>query len=191
MLHLLPSNFREPDPPVPFRYLRDGDAFSIRPEKRGGNLYWFLRKMRAGKTAVVYLGPAGSLTRELVDNAVLHVSTELQGEWNRRKQVNPAELDRKWAETAVEGELDRIIGLIGDHPHKPDSEYWKCVLRIAGVVKGSGKAHLRPSEILVKLLRFTPHDMKWKLANREKDITYLWGRAMNRAPARYRDEKTN
>lgn len=110
---------------------------------------------------------------------------------NGRKQVNPAELDRKWAETAVEGELDRIIGLHGDHPHKPDSEYWKCLLRIAGVVKGAGKATIRPSEILVKLLRFTPHDMKWKLANRERDITYLWGRAMNRAPARYRDEKTN
>lgn len=80
MLHLLPSNFREPDPPVPFRYLKDGDAFSIRPEQRGGNQYWFMRKMRAGKTAVVYLGPVGSLTHELVDNAVANATTQLQGE---------------------------------------------------------------------------------------------------------------
>lgn len=80
MLHLLPNNFREPDPPEPFRYLVDGDAFSIRPETRSGNKYWFVSKMKAGKRAVVYLGPVGSLTRELVDNAVLQVSTELQGE---------------------------------------------------------------------------------------------------------------
>lgn len=80
MTYLLPNDFREPDPPSPFKYLKDGDAFSCRPEQRGGNLYWFMRKMRAGKTAVVYLGPVGSLTRELVDNAVANATTQLQGE---------------------------------------------------------------------------------------------------------------
>lgn len=80
MLHLLASNFREPDPPEPFRYLKDGDAFSIRPEKRGENTYWFMRKMRAGKTAVVYLGPVGSLTHEHLDNAVHTATTQLQEE---------------------------------------------------------------------------------------------------------------
>jgi len=80
MLHLLPGNFREPSPPEPFKYLAHGDSFTIRPERRAANDYWFLRKMRSGKKAVVYLGPVGSLTRELVDNAVMQINTELQGE---------------------------------------------------------------------------------------------------------------
>lgn len=102
------------------------------------------------------------------------------------KPQTPSDLDRLWAEKAIEQELDKIMGLHGDKPHKPDSKYWKCLCRIAGAVKGSGKAHYRPSDVLTELLRFSPQDMAWKLASREKDITYLWGRAMNRAPARYR-----
>lgn len=76
-MFLLPNNFKEPDPPAPFKYLRDGDAYSVRPERRGPNLYWFMRKMKEGKTAVVYLGPVGSLTQELVDNAITQVQGEL------------------------------------------------------------------------------------------------------------------
>jgi len=114
--------------------------------------------------------------------------------WKRAgngREFSEEDLDKKWAETAIEGELDKIVGLHGDKPHKPDSQYWACLCRIAGAVKGSGKQHIRPSEVLAQLLRFTPHDMKWKLASREKDITYLWGRAMNRAPARYRNDANN
>lgn len=107
---------------------------------------------------------------------------------NGRSRPTPAQLDKLWAETAVEQEMDRIIGLHGDNPHKPDSQYWACLCRIAGAVKGSGKAAIRPSDILTQLLRFSPPDMKWKLSSREKDVTYLWGRAMNRAPARYRGQ---
>lgn len=80
MTYLLPNNFNEPDPPSPFRYLRNGSSYSVRPERRGNNLYWFMRKMQAGKTAVVYLGPVGSLTRDLLDNAVTEATTQLQGE---------------------------------------------------------------------------------------------------------------
>ena len=76
-MYLLPNEFIEPDPPTPFKYLKDGDAFPVRPERRGKSLYWFMRKMREGKTAVVYLGPVGSLTRELVDNAITQVQGEL------------------------------------------------------------------------------------------------------------------
>lgn len=79
MTYLLPNNFNEPDPPIPFKYLVNGSAYPLRPERRGNGRYWFMRKMRAGKTAVLYLGPVGSLTRELVDNAVLQINTELEG----------------------------------------------------------------------------------------------------------------
>lgn len=79
MTYLLPTDFTEPNPPQPFKYLLHGSAYPVRPEKRGNSLYWFMRKMRAGNTAVIYLGPVGSLTRELMDNAVLQINTELEG----------------------------------------------------------------------------------------------------------------
>lgn len=115
--------------------------------------------------------------------------TELRQLWRQSRKAiqpkTPAELDRAWVERAIEGELDQIVQMAGDKPHKPDSPYWASLCRLAGAVKGSGKAHVRPSDILVKLLRFTP-DMHFKLSDRDRAIAYLWGRAMNRAPARYR-----
>lgn len=79
MLFIFPQNFHEPDPPEAFRYLSNGQSFSIRPEARNGRKYWFMRKMISGKTAVVYLGPVGTLSQELVNNAVVQISAELEG----------------------------------------------------------------------------------------------------------------
>lgn len=83
MLFLFPLNFREPDPPQPFKYLKDGDTFSVRPETRNGNKYWFIRKMKDGKKAVAYVGPVGSLTQESVNEAVNSITTQLQGEMSQ------------------------------------------------------------------------------------------------------------
>ncbi len=80
MTYLLPTNFSEPSPPTPFRYLIHGDAFSVRPEKRGNSMFWYLRKMVKGQTATIYLSPVGELTREVVDTAVEQVINQLQGE---------------------------------------------------------------------------------------------------------------
>lgn len=144
-------------------------------------------------------GTGGRFLLRITDNRIVtpehdHLSDQeleaLRVFWKKaesKPKTTSSDLDRLWAEKAIEQELDKIMGLHGDKPHKPDSEYWKCLCRIAGAVKGSGKAHFRPSDVLVQLLRVSPLDMAWKLASREKDITYLWGRAMNRAPARYRD----
>lgn len=76
-MFILPTQFYEPDPPAPFKYLANGDTYSIRPERRGANSYWFLRKMRGGKSATLYLAPAGSLSRDLLDNAVTQIDAQL------------------------------------------------------------------------------------------------------------------
>lgn len=103
------------------------------------------------------------------------------------KGGNMSSYDGKaWVDAAIDRELSRIMGLAGDNPHKPDSEMWKSFCRLAGVVRGEGRPFVRPSDILAKIIRFAPQDCKWKLASREKDITYLWARAMNSTPPRFR-----
>jgi hypothetical protein len=75
--------FTEPNPPRSFRWeLTDFDKLevftcSVVPEKRGKNIYWYMRKSRAGKTVNLYVGPAGSLSAELLDNAALNVKSKL------------------------------------------------------------------------------------------------------------------
>jgi hypothetical protein len=98
---------------------------------------------------------------------------------------NDSQLDRLWAETAVKRELEAIDRLHGDNPHLPDSEFWACLIRIASVLKGSGRQHIAPDRVRTAILRYAPASLKTK-GNREKDITYLFGRAMNAARPRYR-----
>lgn len=76
-MFLTPKDFVEPDPPVPFKFLTNGDSYSVRPEPRGQRVYWFLRKMRGGKSSTVYLAPYGYLTRELLNNAITRIDAEL------------------------------------------------------------------------------------------------------------------
>ena len=76
MTYQLSFNFSEPDPPTAFKYLHNGDSYSVRPEQRGKNLYWFLNKMTAGKRHVLYLGPVGSLSSALLNNAVEQINAQ-------------------------------------------------------------------------------------------------------------------
>jgi hypothetical protein len=99
--------------------------------------------------------------------------------------TNDSQQDRLWAETAVKRELEAIGRLHGDNPHRSDSEFWACLIRIASVIKGSGRQHVAPDRVRVALHRYAPGSLKTK-GNREKDIDYLFGRAMNRARPRYR-----
>lgn len=93
--------------------------------------------------------------------------------------------DRQWAIAAVQRELEAISRLHGDNPHRPDSEFWKSLIRIASVLKGSGRAHIPPARVKTAVLREAPHNLKTK-GNRERDLEYLFGRAMNQARPRYR-----
>lgn len=93
--------------------------------------------------------------------------------------------DRQWSITAVQRELEAIGRLHGDNPHRPDSEFWACLIRIASVLKGSGRAHIPPARVKAAILRDAPRQLKTK-GNRDKDLEYLFSRAMNQARPRYR-----
>lgn len=75
-LHLF--RFQEPTPPRSFRWeLPDCITCSVVPEKRGNNVYWYMRKSRMGQTANVYLGPVGSLTNSLLDKVAALIDSKL------------------------------------------------------------------------------------------------------------------
>lgn len=95
------------------------------------------------------------------------------------------ERDREWAITAISGEIQNISQIYGENPHKPDSDYWKALIRIASVLKGSGKRHIQPGRVLTAVIRSTSPTLRYK-GDLTRDVTYLFGRAMNRATPRYR-----
>lgn len=105
---------------------------------------------------------------------------------NGRSTLSPDELDRLWAESAIEREFDRIVKLHDDNPHKQDSEWFKSVCRLAGIVKGSGRRYIQPSAVLVDLQKLSPR-LKTKQP-KDKTINYLWGRAYRLATPRYREK---
>ena len=76
----LSFKFSEPNPPTTFRWPQTlGAKFqcSVVPEKRGNNVYWFMRKTRQGKTVNLYVGRHGQLSNQLLDNAVDTIKTRL------------------------------------------------------------------------------------------------------------------
>lgn len=91
---------------------------------------------------------------------------------------------REWAKTAIQNELKTLSGIHDENAHKPSSEYWKCLLRLGSVLKGAGKSHFTPSQVLTAVLRETSPHMQFK-GDRNKDITYLFGRAYNVAQPRF------
>jgi len=93
--------------------------------------------------------------------------------------------DKQWAVAAIRGELDQIARCADESAHKPNSEWWRSVVRIASILKGSGKAHIAPGRVRAAIHRETPPHVFFK-GQREKTIDYLFGRAMNRAHPRYR-----
>lgn len=102
-----------------------------------------------------------------------------------RKQVDTQTNDALWAMKAIKEELANIAQCHGDNPHRPDSEWWKSVIRIASILKGSGKAHYNPSRVLSAIHQNSPSTLRTK-GDRNKDIDYLFGRAFNAARPRYR-----
>lgn len=66
--------FEEPTPPKAFYWMWQGQSYSVRPEKRSGNTYWYMRKMIQGETQNIYVAPAGKLTAELLNNAARQIA---------------------------------------------------------------------------------------------------------------------
>ena len=122
----------------------------------------------------------------LTEDEVRILHNRLRTAVNGCADQNNTSGDMKWAETAVKRELEAIEQRTGgENPHAPDSEFWKCLIRIASVLKGSGRQHIAPERVRVAIHRCAPISLKTK-GNREKDIDYLFGRAMNQEHPRYR-----
>lgn len=153
-------------------------------EPYGSKKYYYLK----GTKLLVRLKDRRIVTEGsdyLTDDQLKEAHRALRTAVNDANGRSNGENDRKWAETAVKRELEAIGRLHGDNPHLPDSEFWACLIRIASVIKGSGRPFIAPSRARTAVLRYAPQSLKTK-GNREKDIEYLFGRAMNQARPRYR-----
>ena len=68
---ILPQNghFIEPFPPIPFKFEAESrERYSVRPDKRGERLYWFMRKQINGRLFNQYVAKSGSLSHVLLEN---------------------------------------------------------------------------------------------------------------------------
>lgn len=72
--------FQEPSPPKRFRWSVEDESSTFTcsavPEKRGRNTYWYVRKSIDGKTVNIYVAPAGKLSEQLLDNAVINIKSQ-------------------------------------------------------------------------------------------------------------------
>lgn len=69
------TEFQEPDPPAAIRYeALNGMMLTVRPELRGSRYYWFVNKQHNGRKHRLYIAPAGQLSRELIENAAIHIA---------------------------------------------------------------------------------------------------------------------
>ena len=113
----------------------------------------------------------------------------------RRKNAIPAPLsssrfedhrDRRWSETAVQRELEKLAALPLENINKSGSAFSLGLLRIAAVVKGSGREYLKIDDVRDNIERYVRH-YPW-IAPRE--IQRQWRRAYKTAVPRYRDGLT-
>jgi len=94
-----------------------------------------------------------------------------------------------WAEAAITDELANIRNL---DPNikitKPGNDFYISLLKIASILKGDGRRHLRPSEIRTAVIDAAPGAFRYKGKSLDEAITYQFGRAMAQAEPRYRSE---
>ncbi len=80
---VLPQNgsFREPFPPTRFKYEAESrERYNVRPEKKGKNVYWHMKKMINGRRYHQYVAKEGSLSQVLLENCAQLI--EYQSERN-------------------------------------------------------------------------------------------------------------
>lgn len=91
--------------------------------------------------------------------------------------------EAKWVETAVAGELVKLGNLpLGENIHRPGSTFFTVLLKLAAIVKGSGKAYLTPEQALQRVLAAC-QGQPWL---KEKEIRRQWVNACKLANPRYR-----
>lgn len=93
-----------------------------------------------------------------------------------------SDLDRMWAESAIQAELQQLANLPDENINKPGSVFSICLLKIASAVKGSGADHFFQNEALDMIIKACAHEATIA----EKEIRRQWKRAWKNAKPRYR-----
>lgn len=97
----------------------------------------------------------------------------------------PLSRDQLWAQAALAGELEKLANLPeGENVNKADSPFFASLVKIAAVIKGSGREHVSASEALVAILDACS-SYNWL---KEKEIERQWRNAYNFADPRFRND---
>ena len=97
----------------------------------------------------------------------------------------PPGRDQLWTQAAVQGELDKIANLPEDENiNKADSTFFAALVKIAAVIKGSGRDCVSPQEVLGAIKDACASYPELK----EKEIERQWRNAYKFANPRYRRE---
>ena len=90
--------------------------------------------------------------------------------------------DQRWTETAVSGELQKLANLSEEENiNKSDSTFFACLLKIAAIVKGTGRSFMSPDEALSQIQDVCSY--AWL---KEKEIKRQWKNAYKLANPRFR-----
>jgi len=105
------------------------------------------------------------------------------------EEALPAPLDRDqlWTTAALQGELDKLAHLPeGENVNKADSSFYASLVKIAAIIKGSGRMYATPGDTLIAVKQAC-QQYPWL---KEKEVERQWRNAYNFAEPRYRrDEK--
>lgn len=95
----------------------------------------------------------------------------------------PPDRDHLWATAALQGELEKLASLPeGENINKADSAFYASLVKVAAIIKGSGRAYVSPSEAL-EAVKDACNSYPWL---KEKEIERQWKNAYNFADPRYR-----
>lgn len=91
--------------------------------------------------------------------------------------------DERWVQAALAGELEKLAHLPdGENINRADSQFFIALLKIAALVKGTGRTYLSPQQVLLDIKQICGQYPFLK----EKELERQWQNAYNRANPRYR-----
>jgi hypothetical protein len=112
--------------------------------------------------------------------------SELQAQERARREA----ADRAWAIAAFEQELKALARLPeGENINKPDSLFWVSLVKLASIVKGSGRGHISLREALGKIEQACGYGRAADIT--QPEIARQWRNALHKSQPRYRAEYAN
>lgn len=113
--------------------------------------------------------------------------SQVEQEQPPSEEALPAPIDRDqlWMTAALQGELDKLAQLPeGENINKADSSFYASLVKIAAILKGTGRMYAGPSETL-DAIKTACQVYPWL---QEKEIERQWRNAYNFAEPRYRKD---